>query len=352
MNRIDWVIVRRLLGSVGLTLLVLFAILALVESTNTGRFGTLSAVGGLPLALAGVIGAAARWVVDTLPLTVLVGAVAGLLSLQATRELTVIKSSGVSVWRLMQAPIAATLLGGLLVALVIDTAVVVLNRNISPLAGGSSGGNERLWLDESHGELRYMLEAGYGSAAGDALVDITVFMLESPRDRIEAPEARLEGGDWVFPEATRFRSNGLAERLTDFRLATTQTTDDMQARFSSVPDMTVWELAASLASRLSDPRERAEVEMRFLRLVGLPLTLCGSLVIAFEFTAGYRRTNKYGGAVLYGIVLGSLVYVITELAGRAGGAGIVHPAIAVAGPAAVAIVIGVTVLLNREDGRT
>jgi lipopolysaccharide export system permease protein len=29
-----------------------------------------------------------------------------------------------------------------------------------------------------------------------------------------------------------------------------------------------------------------------------------------------------------------------------------HPAIAVAGPAVVAIVIGVTVLLNREDGRT
>lgn len=352
MNLIDWVIVRRLLGSVALTLMVLFGILLLVESMDTDRFEMLSGVGGVPLAFAGVVGAAARWVVDTLPLTTLVGAVAGLLSLQASREMTVIKSAGVSVWRLMQAPVAVTLLGGLLVAVVLDSGIAILNRSISPLAAASAGSSERLWLDERRGETRYMLEAGYGSATGDELSDVTVFMMDSPRDRIEAPTATLQNGSWVMPQATRFRSNGLAEPLSDFRLPTTQTVADMRARFSSVPDMTVWELAASLASRLTDPRERAEVEMRFLRLVGLPLTLCGSLVIAFAFTAGYRRTNKYGGAVLYGIVLGSLVYVVTELAGRAGGAGIVHPAIAVAGPAAVAIVIGVTVLLNREDGRT
>jgi lipopolysaccharide export system permease protein len=352
MNRLDWVIVRRLLGSVALTLAVLFGIVVLVEATNVDRFQTLLGVGGVPLALAGLFGAAARLLLDTLPLTVLVGAVAGLLDLQSTREMTVIKAAGVSVWRLMQAPLATTLLGALVVALAIDTGVVVLNRTISPLASSGATGNQRLWLEERGAEQRYMLEAGYGTAAGDSLSDVTIFLMQAPRDRIVAPAAKLEDGHWVMAEATRYRSNGLAETLTDYRLASSQTEADMQARFSSVPDMTVWELAAALSTHITDRRERAEIEMRFVRLIGLPLTLCGSLVIAFAFTAGYRRTNKYGGAVLYGIVLGSLVYVVTELAGRAGSAGIVHPAIAVAGPAAVAAVVGVTVLLNREDGRT
>ena len=89
-----------------------------------------------------------------------------------------------------------------------------------------------------------------------------------------------------------------------------------------------------------------------MKLLGLPASLCGSLVIAFAFTAGYRRTNKYGGTVLYGIVLGFVVYVVTEMAGRAGEAGVIQPVIAVLGPAVVAIVAGATVLLNREDGRT
>ena len=126
----------------------------------------------------------------------------------------------------------------------------------------------------------------------------------------------------------------------------------MQTKISSVKDMTIYELAGALAARLNDPRLRAETATQFIRLLGLPASLCGSLVIAFAFTAGYRRTNKYGGTVLYGIVLGFVVYVVTEMAGRAGDAGVIQPVIAVLGPALVAIVAGATVLLNREDGRT
>jgi lipopolysaccharide export system permease protein len=91
--------------------------------------------------------------------------------------------------------------------------------------------------------------------------------------------------------------------------------------------------------------------MRFFRLVSLPLTLAGSLLIAFAFTAGYRRTNKYGGTVLYGIVLGFVVYVITEMAALAGAAGVLRPSFAAIAPAVVAMVIGTTVLLFKEDGR-
>jgi len=353
MNRIDLIIVRRLASNVGLTLIVLFGIVLLVESLNTTRFDALSASGGAPLALVAVGLAAARWIIDTLPLTFLVGTVAGLLNLQATREMTVIKASGRSVWRVMVVPLAVTLAGGVLVTLVVDTAVIQVNRTLSPSATtGEVGRSGTLWLDERQGDVHYILEAGYVNPSGTALGSVNVFLMEAPRDRIEAPAAELVGNEWVFSEATRYRSNEMPEAMTDFRLPTARTAGDMRARIASIQDMTVWELAGSLAAQLTDSRERAETETRFLRLLALPLTLCGSLVIAFAFTAGYRRTNKYGGAVLYGIVLGVLVYVVTEMAGRAGGAGVMHPVIAVAGPAVVAIVIGVTVLLNREDGRT
>lgn len=350
MNRVDWIVVRRLLGNVGVAVAVLYGLLLLAESLNLGRFERLSEAGGISAAVAGIVLSAARWIIDTLPFTFLVGAIAGLLSLQSTREMTVIKASGQSVWRVMRAPLAATILGGLLFALVFDTAVVWLNRTMLPVSNGAGG--SALWIDERRAETHYILEAATTDASGTALTDVTVFLLDTPRNRIEAPTATLSDGEWVMPTATLHRAAELSQQVTDYRLPTSRTPADMRARLASVSDLTVWELAGSLASRLTDPRERAEVETRFLRLIGLPLSLCGSLVIAFAFTAGYRRTNKYGGAVLYGIVLGVLVYVITEMAGRAGGAGVMHPAVAVAGPAVVAIVIGVTVLLNREDGRT
>jgi lipopolysaccharide export system permease protein len=115
--------------------------------------------------------------------------------------------------------------------------------------------------------------------------------------------------------------------------------------------MTFFELAAALSARMTDSGLRAAIAMRFMRLLTLPILLVGSLFIAFAFTAGYRRSSGYGVAVLYGIVLGFVVFVITEMADRAGSAGVLDPTLAAIGPGFVAIVIGLTVLLHKEDGR-
>ena len=177
-------------------------------------------------------------------------------------------------------------------------------------------------------------------------------MLEAPRQRIEAETAELVDGEWLLPTATRFSASRVPETLTDFRLPTARSGGDLRARLSSVRDLTVFELAASLGSRLNDPEVRARTWTHFATLAALPLTLAGSLFVAFAFTAGYRRTNKYGATVLNGIVLGFLVFVVTAMTARAGEAGVIQPVVAVVGPAVVAIVAGATVLLNKEDGRT
>jgi lipopolysaccharide export system permease protein len=352
MNRIDWVIVRRLLGSIGLTLAIMYGLVLLVESLSTSRFQALMALGGPGVAVLAIAASAARWLLDTLPLTVLVGAIAGLLNLQTTREMTVIKSSGASVWRLMRAPLATALFAGLAIAMGVHAAVVTVDRGLNAGGGDTLIDAGGLWLDEQSADGHYILRAGYVHPDGEALGDVTVFMLDSPRVRIEAETAQLADGEWVMPTATIFASNRVPEKSSVYTLATNTSRGDIRTKVSSVKDMTVYELASALAAKLNDPRRLAETLTQFIRLIGLPASLCGSLVIAFAFTAGYRRTNKYGGTVLYGIVLGFVVYVVTEMAGRAGDAGVIQPVIAIFGPAVVAIVAGATVLLNREDGRT
>lgn len=352
MNRIDWVIVRRLLGNIGLTLTIMYGLVLLIESLSTSRFEALSRIGGPGIAVLAVAASAARWLLDTLPLTVLVGAIAGLLNLQSSREMTVIKASGASVWRLMRAPIATALLIGLAISLGVQAAVVTIDRGLTADGGVAQVSAGTFWLDERTADVHYILEAGYVHPGGESLGTVNVFMLDSPRVQFAAETAELIDGEWVMPTATRYVAGRMPEELTDFRLPTTTSRGDMRTKLSSVKDMTIYELAGALAARMNDPRQRAEAFTQFVKLLGLPASLCGSLVIAFAFTAGYRRTNKYGGTVLYGIVLGFVVYVVTEMAGRAGEAGVVQPVIAVLGPAVVAIVAGATVLLNREDGRT
>lgn len=349
MTRIDWIVLRRLSSRVGLTIAVFFGLFALVESLDTWRFQALSKVGGPLLAILAIVSNASRSVIGTLAVTVLIGVIIGVLDLQARRELTVIKATGQSIWQVMRAPLVAAFLLGIGAALLADTLAIEVNRTL-PVSGSRSGA---LWLEQRGADGPYILMAQHPHTGGAVLDDVEIFMTDDPgRQRIEAASAALVAGAWTLTGAVRYRPETAPEALPDgFALPTITTAGDMQVRLISTRDLTVTELLNAVFKQLADPALRSSALTSLFRLAALPVLLCASVLIGFAFTSGYRRTNKYGGAVLYGVVLGFVVYVVTELSNRSGFAGVLDPALAAAGPAIVAIVIGLTVLLYKEDGR-
>lgn len=356
MNRIDIVILRRLSGRIGIAVLVVFGLICLVESLDAGRFFWLTELGGPQLALLTIAASAARWTIKTLSVTVLLGAIIGVIDLQARRELVVIKASGFSIWRILRAPVLATLLIGLAVGVVGDSVVTSINRTHNPTPAGGYGGllpSSEIWLEQGSGDDSYILMANRLDPTTATLNDVTIFVRYAlPGTRIVAASARLEGGQWHLAEALEYTALEAPRPLpAGFTLPASSTPNDLRLRYASTEDMTIFEISRTLSSPVGDPALRAALTTRLIKLLSLPLLLVGSLFIAFAFTAGYRRTNNYGAAVLYGIVLGFVVFVITEMADRAGSAGVLSPLLAAAGPAFVAIVIGLTVLLRKEDGR-
>lgn len=349
MTLIDWVVLRRLGSRIVMTIFVMFSIIALAESLNVWRFEHFMRLGGLPLAVLSVVTSAARWSLGVLPVTLLVGAIIGLLDLQARREMTVIKASGLSVWAILRAPIIAVVICSLITSFAVDAFVVLVNRAMQL---PQSGGTGALWLEQSGGGEDYILMSAHPHASGEVLEDVTIFFTSSETgQRIHAKTVELRPGAWLIPEGIRFQPDSPPTRIVNFELPTATTRGDMGVKLASPADLTLFELVGALGARVTEPQLRNGVEMRFAELIARPLVLVGSLLIAFAFTAGYRRTNKYGVAVLYGVVLGFVVYVVQEMAGKAGNAGVLEPAFAATGPAFVAIVIGVTVLLHKEDGR-
>lgn len=351
MNLVDRIVLKRLGSRILLAVAVMFGILVLAESLNVWRFEHLSRAGGPILGLVGIVTSATRWSLGVLPVTLLIGAIIGLLDLQARREMTVIKSTGRSIWSVLRAPALAVVVVALAASLLLDTMVVLANRalNVSLPQSGSTG---TLWLEQSRDGVDYVLYSLHPRPAEGLLEDVTVFVTNSPTgERIHAKSVQLENGTWYFPEAIRFRPDSAPELVRELRMATYTTRADLGVKFANSDDLTIFEAFGALSSRVTDVQLRNRLAMRVAELMASPLVLVGSLLIAFAFTAGYRRTNKYGVAVLYGVVLGFVVYVTQEMASMAGGAGVLNPGFAAAGPALVAIVIGVTVLLHKEDGR-
>jgi lipopolysaccharide export system permease protein len=265
--------------------------------------------------------------------------------------MTVIRASGMSVWRMLRAPLIVTIIGIGALVVVADTALVTTMRalNIDLPQAGRGG---ELWLEQQGNDEPYVMLALHPHRGGTALESVTFFIPESlGGPRIEAPLVELRQGTWFIPQGTRYSAANTPEPLSGFEVPTDSTAGDLGARVSSPAELTIIDLVRIVMQRVSDPRLRSAVMMRFYDLILTPLVLTAALVIAFAFTGGYRRSNKYGATVLYGIALGFVVYLVMEMATIAGSAGILQPAFAATAPAFVAIIVGTTVLLFREDGR-
>lgn len=349
MTSIDWLVLRRVMGRLLLTLLIFLALFSLVESLNTAKLKALTTLGGPMLAVAGILLSALRSSIGALPVTVLIGTIAGVLDLQARREMTIIQATGRSIWTVIRAPLLLVFVLSSLVSMGGETLLILGNRALPGQPINRETGPT--WFEQHGRDGDYVLKAERLTSDPPVIYDVTVFFAESPgRDRIEAPEAHLEAGKWVFPAATRYQLDGSPEVLSNFELATQTTHGDLSLEASGARDLTLPELLAATTSSLSMTEYRAVSLTSLFRTFTLPVMVLGSMLIGFATASGYRRNVQYGTTVLFGIVMGFALFTINEMAVRAGNADVLPPLWAMAAPAFVSVIAGLTALLYSQDG--
>lgn len=355
MIRVGLHLSARLGISIGFTLVVVLALGSLVELVpNLAgiREPSLNTLGWI--ALNSIVNAL-RYAIGILPIFVLVGAILALLELQRRYELVVMKTTGLSIWRLTALPIAFTALFGVGVALVVDPLVLgaqeFVRVDLRPENAG--GGGRSGWLVHPLPNGRAYIHADHVDANLPVLSGVTVYTYADsglPTGQYAAQRARLDNDQWLLEEVTERQVGEEPRQFDSLALDGSATRAQARLALGSASTMGYFELSDLLASANLDPQTRSVAQMRLSGLQALPLVLVGSLLIAFAFTARYRRQGTTGTTILYGVLLGFVVFVVISLADQAGSAGILDPAIAAWGPAIVATVIGVTVLLNVEDG--
>lgn len=355
MTRLDRFIAFRILATIAVVIFVFYCLIALGESLDSWRLGELAKDRGPEIAALSVLVNAARWAIRTLPVTVLIGAIIALLNLQSRQELMVMKASGLSVWQIVRGPAIGVFAFSIAISAMADTGVTELSRFISPapqVAGASVGTQNAIWLEQSARGARFIITAARATPDKHGLEDVTVFLGQDfDLRRVIARNAYLQTGLWVFTDALIIGPNNAGQKLDKYFLETDASVADLELKLTSTADLTLFELIKALSTGLTDPSLQSAAATRVAKLLSLPVLLVGTLLIAFAFTAGYRRTGSYGGTILYGIILGFVMFVVGEMAGRAGSAGVLTPALAAWGPASVTVVIGLTVLLYKEDGR-
>ena len=187
MTRLDWIVLRRIASRVGLTCAHPVRHHGPRGLARHGPVQPTGGIGGPLLGLVGIVSSSLRTSIAILPVTVLIGTIIGALDLQARREMTIIKATGASIWRVVRAPVVAALLLGVFAGF-FGRGRGARSRPL-PRSGNSHNGS--VWLEQSGGGVTYILAANRSRASGTALDGVTVFFT----------------GATARPDHRRFRQN-------------------------------------------------------------------------------------------------------------------------------------------------
>jgi lipopolysaccharide export system permease protein len=347
LRQLDRIVMTRVAARIGITLAMVFGLAILVESLNSSKFAIMQAAGGVPLAIFAMTIAAARFCIGTLPIIVLIGTVAAVIDLQTRNELAILKASGASIWRIVRTPFIVVLIASGLLSTVVESWTITIDRTL-PETSRRTGG--AMWLDQTDGTTRYVIHANRTSTTAPQLRGVTVYGT-GERDRIFAESATYEAGKWILSEGSIYNALTAPRAFVRHEIGTNSTLSDLQLQLSRTRDRTLGELLGLSAADVSDPAMRAFTQTSLYRALMLPLVTGGSVLLAFALAGAYRRQRDYSGAILLGVIVGFIIYVVNELSTRAGNAEVISPLAATLGPALLSLLVGTTALLFREDGR-
>lgn len=318
-NQLDRYIARNvLMGMLIVQLIILgldFTISFINDLGDTeGSYGTLQVL------LYGVLRLPWRFY-QYAPVSVLIGALVGLGAMASSNELTIMRSAGFSLWRI--------LIGVMKPLLIVVLVVMAIGEFAAPrtemfaqawrteLQEGSTVSRSGGWQREGDSYYRF------GSIRADnTLLDVNRFRYADGElvESVHAARAVLENGQWALQnvDRTTIRADGThAEHLDTLEWDTSLDPELLRLIITDRDSQSIEDLWR-YGSYLNEQGISAnDTWLYFWQKVLLPLTLASLVIIAASFIFGPLRTVAAGTRVFYGTVVGLMFKYVQDLLGPA-----------------------------------
>lgn len=305
---------------------------------------------------------------ESFPLVLTLAAMATFLSLSRSSEMVIVRASGVSALRILMLPIATAIVIGVLGTTVFNPIVAastqrgeefeasLSNRtqNILSVGGGA------LWLRQGLETGQTVIQAARTSQEGSRLFGVRLYEFDTDNrlvSRIEAQSASLARDAWILRSVLRWDLDlgegapiGAPERLTELRLPTNLTPEQIQDSFAQPETVAIWALPEFIG-QLEQAGFTALRHKVFLHSeLARPALFAAMVLIGAGFSLRHVRFGQTGVMVLLAVMAGFLLYFFKDIAETLGGNGDIPVLLAAWSPPLAAIGLALGLLLHLEDG--
>ncbi len=296
-----------------------------------------------------------------LPFAVLLGGVFAFARLSRNQELVAIRAAGMSAWDFLAPPLAvAAGLGFVVVLLITPLSARMLGQFSALEAKYVKGEASQLsvsrngpWLRQGDEHQQSVIHALRVTNQGVHLEDVIVFRY-SGKDRfvgrVDAKTADLSAGAWMLHDAWVSDATGSPRHYADYRLPTTLTPAQIQESFAPPDTLSFWELPGFIRAAQNAGFSALRYELYLYTLLAMPALFAAMVFMAASFSVRLGRSGGLLRVVLISALAGFGIYFFSEFARALGQSGILPVVLAATAPATAAILIGMTLVFNQEDG--
>ncbi len=302
--------------------------------------------GGFLAALGQTIRTMPRKIEELAPFAVFLGVLVGMGNLSSNSELTIFRSTGVSVVRLF----VSACIPSVLMIILAQTLVPLVFASDERGSDSIDGSIDAAWIREGNTFTRI------GSITGtETLNGISQYTLDDVGDLSKVREARTarpndDVGGWELDEVTETLINSQRINVTSPQSATWVTprsADSLMSAFTTEPrKMSLLQLYEQIDDLREAGEDGREFEVEFWLKLTKPLSVLGLVLIAIGFVVGSTREMGMGARLTFGIAVGFAFHYFQTLVAPVTVVFALPPAVAISIPIVMVWAIGL-VLLQR-----
>ncbi|GJL96009.1 MAG: LPS export ABC transporter permease LptG [Hyphococcus sp.] len=352
---------RALIGIGGL-LVILLSLVLLTDLIENMRFISKLSEGDFNLAVTLTLLRAPSLTLALFPFVFLFGSIWAFYQLNRRSELAVMRSAGLSIWRLLGPAALIAAFTGVVIITVIDpvsSGMLAYSERIKNIKQGKDRNlmrvfDDGIWLRQQDARMQILINAKTVDRDTSALKEITVWRFGptgSFIERIDAEEAVLSGRTMEMRDARLTPIDSLQTRQTPvYAIRTSLKPEDLRDRIAKPETISLWALPNFIILAEAAGLKTVRYHMRFHDLSSTPLKLLAMVLIAAAFSLRPLRNGGIFYLVSFSIGSGFLLYVLSEISKALGESELVPVALAAWTPALVASLAAITTLLHFEDG--
>ena len=351
----------RTLTAAGALFAILASLIFLVDLIESLRFaGKVDAGFGFALRLTIMRTLALSQAIT--PFIFLFGAIWMFTQLNRRSEISVMRSAGLSVWRLIApAAFVAGIAGFLIITLIdpLSARMMAYGEQMKNDIRGKRSNVVRLfedglWLRQRAPNTILILNAASFDEVGARLGDVTVWRLDEQSvflERVDAPEATLSTQRLTLRNAQVTSAGDRLDHMAPiYAIETNLSATDLRERVTPPESISLWDLPRFILLAEAAGLPTVKYHIRFHDLCSTPLKLIAMVLIAALFSMKPMRSGGAFRLMIYSIAAGFGLYMVSEISTALGEAGSAPAALAAWTPALVAAIIAAAGLLQFEDG--